>query len=136
MTTALDFTPLKIGESLDEEGMASPDSLRTSEHPGWVPILRVQPTPLVRNMLLGALRDPRLRLKAPLPVEVNTENEYILVEYPAWGVMGYGTHLSAALIDLQQTITELFFTLKEDEDNLGGDLPGVWANIQQAIEER
>ena len=50
--------------------------------------------------------------------------------------MGYGTHLSAALVDLQDTIAELFVTLQEDEANLAGELPPVWASMQQVIEER
>ena len=87
-------------------------------------------------MLLGALRHPRLRLHAPLPITLSRENEFILAEHAPWGVMGYGTHLSAALVDLQDTIAELFVTLQEDEANLAGELPPVWASMQQVIEER
>ena len=127
---------LEPGESLDAYDTRRE---RENDQPTQeVPILKLssEPPPLPETMLLGSLRHPTLRLKMPLPVTLSTENEYILVEHNAWGVMGYGTHLTAAIIDLQQTITELFLTLRDEQDKLGGDLPQLWEDMQKMIEER
>ena len=96
----------------------------------------LQPTPLPDHMLLGALRHPRLRLKAPLSVNLSAENEYIIAECPELNEFGYGPHLTAAIADLQHTIAELYFTLKEEQTRLGSDLSTLWATLQAKIQER
>ncbi len=125
---------LAPGESLDEpldEPLVEKEFIVEPHitHPPRAPVLPA-------TMLLGALRHPRLRFTCPLTIALSTENEFILAECHSWGVMGYGTHLSAALVDLQDTIAELFLTLQEDRDTLAGTLPQVWTSMQQMIEAR
>ena len=126
--------PLEGGKSSEEvvthKQLALEEVIREPE------IVIIQPTPLADHMLLGALRHSKLRLKAPLHVNLSTENEYIIVECPELNEFGYGPHLTAAIADLQHTIAELYFALKEDQDRLGGDLPSLWATLQAKIQER
>lgn len=98
--------------------------------------LTLRPAPLPDHMFLGALRHPGLRLKTPLRITFSTENEYVIVECPELNEFGYGAHLTAAIVDLQNTIAELYFTLKEEQARLGSDLSTLWATLQAKIEER
>mgnify|MGYP001590693592 CR=1 FL=1 len=128
--------PLPQGKQMKESERVSHE-LRDLEHmidhPQHVVL---HSAPLPDSMLLGVLRHPRLRLKTSLRVNLSTENGYIIAECPDLNEFGYGPHLMAAITDLQHTIAELYFTLKEEQGRLGGDLPGLWVTLQAKIEER
>jgi len=94
----------------------------------------ISPT-LPSTMLLGALRDPRLRLLAPLTITFERENNDIVAYCEELEEFGFGTHLTEAIQDLQVTITELYFTLKEDSSGLGSHLTRVWNSLSQKIKE-
>ena len=76
---------LAPGESVDE----LPDERSATAEFVVVPhITRRSLAPVLpATMLLGALRHPRLRLHAPLPITLSRENEFILAEHAPWGVM-------------------------------------------------
>lgn len=97
-------------------------------------ILSVEPT-LPATMLLGALRDPRLRLIEPLTITFEHENNDIVAYCEELEEFGFGTHLTEAIADLQATIAELYFTLKEEDGRLGSDLRKVWDSLRQKIKE-
>jgi len=97
-------------------------------------ILSIKPT-LPSNMLLGALRDPRLRLMMPLTVTFERENGDIVAYCEELEEFGFGTHLTEAIEDLQATIAELYFTLKEENDRLGSNLKRIWDSLRQKIKE-
>jgi len=86
-------------------------------------------------MLLGALRDPRLRLLAPLTITFERENNDIVAYCEELEEFGFGTHLTEAIEDLQATIAELYFTLQEDRDKLSPHLNGLWDSLRQKIKE-
>jgi hypothetical protein len=98
------------------------------------PIETVGPT-LPSTMLLGALRDPRLRLITPLTITFEREDSDIVAYCEELEEFGYGTHLTEAIEDLQAAIAELYFTLKEENDRLGSELARIWDNLQQKIKE-
>jgi len=83
--------------------------------------------------LLGSLRDGRLRVHSPIKVKFATEGKHIIAEAVELNEFGFGENPSAALIDLQRAIAELYFTLEEEQDHLGKDLQNVWAEIQEKI---
>lgn len=97
-------------------------------------IVAVGPT-LPKTMLLGALRDPRLRLIAPLPITFERENDKIVAYCEELEEFGFGTHLTEAIADLQATIAELYFTLKKENNRLGSDLTRTWDSLRQKIKE-
>lgn len=121
--------PLDEGKSEDEplEGLP-PFELPTVQ-------TRIIAPALPESMLLGALRDPRLRLLAPLTISLERENEDIVAYCEELEEFGFGTHLTEAIEDLQVTIAELYFTLKEENDRLGSNLIRIWDSLHQKIKE-
>jgi len=121
--------PLDEGKSEDEplEGLP-PFELPTAQT--WI----IGPA-LPETMLLGALRDPRLRLLAPLTISLERENDDIVAYCEELEEFGFGTHLTEAIEDLQVTIAELYFTLKEENDRLSSNLIRIWDSLRQKIKE-
>jgi hypothetical protein len=87
------------------------------------------------TMLLGALRDPRLRLAAPLTITFERENNDIVAYCEELEEFGFGAHLTEAIEDLQATIAELYFTLKQENDRLGSNLRRIWHSLRQKVKE-
>jgi len=106
--------------------------LEMSTVKGQIP--SIGPT-LPSAMLLGALRDPRLRLTVPLTVTFERENNDIVAYCEELEEFGFGVHLTEAIEDLQATIAELYFTLKEENDKLGSNLKRIWQSLRQKIKE-
>lgn len=95
------------------------------------------PSPAMPDqILLGSLRDGRLRVKAPIVVRFTKENEDVIAEAPDLNEFGFAKNPSEALIDLQAAIAELYFTLERERDRLGPDLQRVWAALQGRIVPR
>lgn len=90
---------------------------------------------LPKTMLLGALRDPRLRLIAPLTITFEREDSNIVAYCQELEEFGFGTHLTEAIADLQATVAELYFALKEENNRLGSDLRTTWDSLRQKIKE-
>lgn len=97
-------------------------------------ITSIGPT-LPSTMLLGALRDPRLHLIVPLTITFERENNDIVVYCEELEEFGFGTHLTEAIADLQTTIAEAYFTLKEENKRLGSDLRKLWDSLRQKVKE-
>jgi len=95
----------------------------------------VKDSALPETMLLGALRDPRLRLIAPLPLTFERENDDVVAYCEELEEFGFGKHLTEAIEDLQATIAELYFTLKAENKNLGSNLRRIWDSLRQKIKE-
>lgn len=88
------------------------------------------------EMLLGSLRDGRLRVQAPIKVKLMSEGEHVIAEAPEFNEFGFGRNWPEALIELQRAIAELYFTLHAEQHRLGSDLQSVWAILQQKIRRR
>lgn len=88
------------------------------------------------KLLLGSLRDGRLRVKVPIVVKCSTEDQDVIVEGEELNEFGFGKNLSEALSDLQAVIVELYFTLEREQDRLGLDLRRTWATLQEKISRR
>lgn len=115
---------------------------RAGEPVGELPPFELTTVPTViarpafpETMLLGALRDPRLRLITPLTVTFERENDNIVAYCEELEEFGFGSHLTEAIEDLQTTIVELYFTLKEDNKKLGPDLRRLWGSLRKKIKE-
>lgn len=118
----------------DDEGRAHYYQFQSLPVSDLVPIAKVDLALAVPNeVLLGSLRDGRLRVHSPIKVKFATEGKYIIAEAKELNEFGFGENPSAALTDLQRVIAELYFTLEEEQDNLGKDLQDVWADIQKKI---
>ncbi|MEE8470697.1 MAG: hypothetical protein V3S51_05140, partial [Dehalococcoidia bacterium] len=95
-----------------------------------------EPPPLAdTEVLVGFLRDGRLRVSAPFSVRLVVEEPHVIAEAVEFNEFGFGDNWSEALADLQRAIAELYFTLEEEQERLGADLQRVWASLQQKIQK-
>lgn len=100
---------------------------------------RMLDSPLIEvpdQILLGSLRDGRLKVHSPIKVRFATEGKHTIAEAAELDEFGFGENISEALADLQRTIAELYFTLEKEQKRLGKDLKGVWATLQKKIHKR
>ena len=128
--------------SLDELIKPLAEGKREGEPLGGLPPFELETVPTVithlafpETMLLGALRDPRLHLTVPLTITFERENDDIVARCEELEEFGFGTHLTEAIADLQATIAELYFTLKEENKSLGSDLRKLWDSLHQKVKE-
>jgi len=85
------------------------------------------------EVLLGSLRDGRLKVHSPIKVRFTTEGKHSIAEAVEINEFGFGGNISEAIADLQRTIAELYLTLEEEQKHLGKDLKGVWTVLQKKI---
>jgi hypothetical protein len=93
-------------------------------------------TKVQKDILLGSLRDGRLRVIFPLQVKFYAEEGKIVAEAIEISEFGFGDSWSEALADLQRAIAELFFTLEKEKKRLGVDLKRVQKILQEKIVKR
>jgi hypothetical protein len=74
----------------------------------------IEPTTLPKEIKIGGLLDPRVRLRAPLLVEVREEDGLISVWNGDLEEFGSGESLGDALDDFQRTVASLYFTLRDN----------------------
>ncbi len=120
----------------DDEGVAYYPQFQQISLSALVPIeyVNLDLAPAIpREVLLGSLRDGRLRVHSPIKVKFAMEGRHIIAEAVELNEFGFGENPSAALVDLQRAIAELYFTLEEEQDHLGKDLQNVWTEIQEKI---
>lgn len=98
-------------------------------------LIRVSPV-LPGHILLGSLRDGRLRVQSPITVKLTKEDQHVIAEATELNEFGFGTNLSEALRDLQRAIIELYFTLETEQDRLGPDLQRIWVTLQDKLLRR
>lgn len=88
------------------------------------------------TVMLGFLRDGRLRVRAAIEVVIEEAEGQIIAEAEELNEFGCGDNLTEAISDLQHAIAELYFSLEEDKDRLGPGLQKVWEVLQDKVEKR
>lgn len=88
---------------------------------------------LPNHILLGTLRDGRLRVQSPISVKLTKEDHHVIAEAIGLDEFGFGTNLAEAIRDLQRAIVELYFTLEAERNRLGPDLQRVRATLQAKL---
>jgi hypothetical protein len=88
------------------------------------------------ELTIETLGDPRLHLRTPLRVTVEREGEHVTVWQPELEELGYGPDLAAAVEDFQQTVVELYGTLRAEQGRLGPEMVRLWTYLDQHVEER
>ena len=89
-----------------------------------------------KTILLGTLSDGRVRLISPFKVVFVRDEDQIVAEATEINEFGFGNDFSEALLDLQHTISELYFTLESEQERLGPDLQNTWAILQNKISKK
>ena len=102
----------------------------------WGRMLVSPRTKVPEQILLGSLRDGRLRVYSPIKIRFTSEGKHTIAEAVELNEFGFGENQSEALADLQRAIAELYFTLEKEQDHLGTDLQGVWAILQEKIHKQ
>ena len=90
---------------------------------------------LPTELLLGGLRDGRLRVRSPIIVRLTTENEDFIAEAVDLDEFGFGKNPSQAISDLQHALVEPWFTLQQEQERLGPDLVSVLDALGQKVEK-
>ena len=85
------------------------------------------------EILLGSLNHPALRLRKPIPLKIDREDEHVVAAWQEFDEFGYGAHLTVALEDFRQTLVELYLSLEADQKNLGPELQALWRSLQEWI---
>ena len=83
----------------------------------------------------AALRDPRLRMKQAIPLDVTVEEGHVVVNWAAIDEFGSGDNLSAAIDDFAYALRALYRYLAGVEE-LGPDLANIKLVLGQYIEAR
>lgn len=94
---------------------------------------RYYPPP--KTILLGNLADRRLKLNGFLPVVLQYGEESVTACSYDLEDFGVGATEFEALADLQATIVELYFSLKEDQGRLGAQPEKEWAFLRSIVQE-
>jgi len=121
---------------LDDEGVAYHQQFQEILLSGLMPpeyVTEDWPLAVPDQVLLGTVRDGRLRVQSPIRVKLTQEGQNIIAKAVEFNEFGFGENLSEALVDLQHAIAELYFTLEKEHDRLGRDLQRVWAKLQKKI---
>jgi len=95
-----------------------------------------QPVVVPGEVLLGSVRDGRLRVYSPIRVKFTQEGQHVIAEAVELNEFGFGNSVSEALTDLQHAIVELYLTLDKEQERLGSDLQDVWEKLQKLIRVR
>ena len=111
----------------------SPKPVIEKSEPG-IPMVLPEATP--QKFLVGTLFDDRLYLRLPIEVEMEREGDWYIAKCAQLEEFGYGYDPMEAVDDLRQTIAELYWTLKGEQDRLAPNLTRLWAHLQEVVVER
>lgn len=87
-------------------------------------------------VLFGAISDPMIRVKSPIPLRISREGDTVAVFSPDLEEFGYGQTLSDALDDFAKTVRELYLSLTPRPERLSDYLQGVLEKLQRFVEVR
>jgi hypothetical protein len=110
--------------------------LLSNEHMGIILAARHAQAALPEEILVGTLRDGRLRVHSPIRVKVVRDGKQVVTEATEINEFGFGENLSESLADLQATVCELYWSLMKDRHRLGPELERAWETLQRKIDLR
>ena len=84
---------------------------------------------------IGSLLDNRLRLRVTIKIDIEKEREFYIAKCEGLNEFGYGFDPIQGVQDLRNTIAELYWYLKENQDHLGADLSGTWVKLAEWVHE-
>ena len=154
MTNLLDIRVLEPGTTEAQEGDVGngPNAESAGHHPSEVmfikfpaqqqvhpPVmadLEVRPGSAAHDQIqIGSLLDSRLRMREPLTLVMEQEGEFYIARCEELNEFGYGTDPISAVQDIRNTIAELYWELKENQNRLGSDLAQTWQILSDLVYE-
>jgi hypothetical protein len=100
-------------------------------------VSNIEDAPSIDNQILfGLIRDPRVRLVAPIPVEITRQGDTVVASWAEAEEFGHGKDRSEALEDFGRTVSQLFISLSKNEKGLGPDLARVLSILRKHLKHR
>ena len=121
--------PVKGASEIAVEFTQSPPSVRVN-------IVADVPSARMQSVKFGALTDPRLRLRKPIPLEVSEEEGHVVLSWEAASEFSCGATMGDALDDFSKTVSELYRELNDKNVRLGSDLERVRRLLDDYIEPK
>jgi len=87
------------------------------------------------RVVIQSLLDRRLSMVEPLTVLIEQEGEFYIAQCEELEEFGYGYDPIDAVDDFRQTVAELYWTLKEEQERLSPGLHRIWERLTQIIRE-
>jgi hypothetical protein len=84
---------------------------------------------------IGSLLDNRLRMREPLTLVLEQQGEFYIAKCEELNEFGYGIDPISAVQDMRNTIAELYWQLKENQERLGSDLANTWQRLSSLVYE-
>jgi len=84
-----------------------------------------------KQIFIYSLHHSQLKLKEPLPVLLESDDEQTVAYCHDLEVFGYGDTEGEALTDLRETIADLYFELSENCQKLGPFPQKIWNYLSQ-----
>lgn len=106
------------------------------EETSSIPIGILEVSTFPQEIALGSLDTRRLILREPIRIRLSIVEANFVAEAPTLNEYGAGDTSYDAIHDLQRGIVDLFFSLKQDEEQLGADLRETLNRLLQHVEER
>jgi hypothetical protein len=103
--------------------------------PTHVKAMNNMPDARPSRLQFAALRDPRLRMKQAIPLDVTVEEGHVVVNWAAIDEFGSGENLGAAIDDFAYALRALYRYLNGVEE-LGPDLANAKRVLGEYIEKR
>ncbi len=124
--TKKDNTILKINSESFEDII-----LRTRVHE-WV----IQDTDSLRVFPLSNIRSSKIKLKKPISVFIGRNDSETIINCPDLDLYGVGDSEQEAIMDLSESIEELYFILKKNElSKLGPHMLNMWEFLRDIVLE-
>ena len=86
-----------------------------------------------KTIIIGSLLDDRLRMTGDVKIELEREAEHYIANFEGVQEFGYGLSPLEAVDDLRKSLSELYWSLNED-DEIGSDLKNVRDILNRLIE--
>jgi hypothetical protein len=87
------------------------------------------------RVTIQSLLDRRLNMVEPLTLLIEQEGEFYIVQCEELKEFGYGYDPMDAVDDFRQTVSELYWALKEEQERLSPELYRIWERLTQIIHE-
>jgi len=89
-----------------------------------------------KSVLINSLHNPLLKLEEPLVAHLEYDDEGVIAFCYDLDIFGHGDTEGEALEDLRKTISDLFFELESNKDNMGPFPEKIWGYLSGIVEKK
>ena len=85
------------------------------------------------HVMIDSLPDPRLRVQGTLILDIARDGDFYVASCDQFDEYGYGPDQNVAVQDACNSIIELYWELRENQDRLGPDMERTWQALSARI---